>query len=60
MYCFIVALSKIFVAFQSVVIGQVTGVTMTCPPVDLMNECTVMWNVSNCFLYVRMYVYQLL
>ena len=36
--------------FQSIVIVQVTGVTMTCQPDDLINECTVMWNVSNCIL----------
>ena len=34
--------------FQSIVIEQVTGVIMTCQPDDLINKCTVMWNVSNC------------
>ena len=42
--------------FQSIVIGQVTGVTMTCRPDTLINNCTVMWNVSNCFLCVFVYV----
>ena len=27
-------------------IGQVTGVELTCTLVDLINQCTVMWNVS--------------
>ena len=27
-------------------IDQVTGVTLTCELVGLMNQCTVMWNVS--------------
>ena len=42
MCCFVI------VVFQSIVIGQVTGVTMTCQPDNLINICTVMWNVSNC------------
>ena len=27
-------------------VDQVTGVTLTCQPVGLINRCTVMWNVS--------------
>ena len=40
--------------FYTVVIPQVTGVTLTCQPVDVINQCTVMWNVSRfilCTLY---------
>ena len=51
-------------------IGQVTGVVLTCEPVGLINQCTVMWQVSSlglaywiliCWLafictYVRTYV----
>ena len=49
MYCFVIV-------FQSIVIGQVTGVTMTCQPDNLINICTVMWNVSNCILMWFVYV----
>ena len=27
-------------------IDQVTGVTLTCKPVGLINQCTAVWNVS--------------
>ena len=29
-----------------IAIGQVTGVTLTCEPVGLINQCTVLWEVS--------------
>ena len=44
-----------FVLFQSIAIDQVTEVNLTCEPVDLINQCIVMWNVSYC--YVRMCSY---
>ena len=25
---------------------------LTCEPVDVINECHAMWNVSNCLMYV--------
>ena len=42
--------------FYTVVIGQVTGVKLTCQPVDVINQCTVMWNVSGfSFVYIHVY-----
>ena len=33
--------------FIIIAIGQVTGVTLTCEPMDQFDyNCTVMWNVS--------------
>ena len=29
-----------------IAIDQVTGVVLMCESVDLINQCTVMWNVS--------------
>ena len=43
--------------FLSIVIGQVTGVSVLCEAVDTMNRCNVTWDVSNC-LCVCMYIYQ--
>ena len=38
-------------------IDQVTGVTLTCEPAGLINQCTVMWNVSvHIRTYVRTYI----
>ena len=34
-------------------IDQVTGVTFTCKPVGLANQCTVTWNVSLSITYVH-------
>jgi len=36
----------ICVYYHNVVISQVTGVMLLCKPVGLINQCTVMWNVS--------------
>jgi len=36
----------VHVYHHNVVIGQVTGVILMCKPVGLINQCTVMWNVS--------------
>ena len=36
----------VFIHIVFLVIDQVTGVTLTCEPVRLANQCTVMWNVS--------------
>ena len=52
LYCIIIF---VFVLFQSIAIDQVTGVILTCVPVNLINQCNVTWNVSNC--YVRMCLY---
>ena len=35
-----------YVCIHILAIDQVTGVTLTCEPVGLANQCTVMWNVS--------------
>ena len=43
--------------FINTAIDQVTGVTLTCEPVGLAIQCTVMWNVSYCHLYVCIYSY---
>ena len=35
-----------------IAIDQVTGVILMCEPVGLINQCTVMWNVSaSSFVY---------
>ena len=39
------------------VIGQVTGVRLTCEPVDLSHQCTVTWDVSY-FCIIRTYTLQ--
>ena len=36
----------VFIHIVFLVIDQVTGVTLTCEPVRLANQCAVMWNVS--------------
>ena len=36
----------------TIAIGQVTGVELECEPVDLINLCSVTWNVSNCLEYI--------
>ena len=36
-------------------IGKVTGVSIFCGPVGLINHCTVMWNVRKCVLNVHNY-----
>ena len=40
--------------FINTAIDQVTGVRLTCEPVELASQCTVMWNVS--LLCIHMYV----
>ena len=35
-----------YVCIHILAIDRVTEVTLTCKPVELDNQCTVMWNVS--------------
>ena len=37
----------VFTYLHTIGIDQVTGVNLTCEPMDLINQCTVMWNVSS-------------
>ena len=39
-------------------IGKVTGVSIFCGPVGLINRCTVMWNVRKC-LNIHSYIHEL-
>ena len=40
--CALVVCNSIYV-----VIEQVTGVMLMCGPVDLINQCTVSWNMTR-------------
>ena len=46
------------IILYTLVIDQVTGVTLTCKPVGLANQCTVMWNVSLHNTYIHSIVCQ--
>ena len=35
-----------YVCIHILAIDRVTGVTLTCEPARMDNQCTVMWNVS--------------
>ena len=57
-FCCIIIQKFSFVVFQSIVIDQVTGVSMLCEAVDLINRCNVTWDVSNCLCVCVYDVYQ--
>ena len=42
----------ILLYLHTIAIDQVTGVNLMCEPVELINQCTVMWNVSSFLVYV--------
>ena len=44
-HMYIIAYYVLYCNF-TLAIDQVTGVTLTCRPVGLINQCTVIWNVS--------------
>ena len=35
----------------TIAISKVSGVELECEPVDMINQCDVMWKVSNCPVY---------
>ena len=44
----------IYMYVYTIAIHRVTGVTLACEPVGLINQCTVMWNVS---VHTHTYIY---
>ena len=46
MYAHYIILIMHVLCNYTLAVDQVTGVTLTCQPVRLANQCTVMWNVN--------------
>ena len=57
-YVIYIALSwlwtKLMFCLHRVVINRTTIIMLTCEPVDIINQCTVMWKVSNTLVYTHM------